>query len=1081
MKPENIEGFPLSPQQKRLWQLQQQDGQTYAAQSAIQIKGKLDRETLKQALQRIIERHEILRTNFHYLPGMTLPVQVISQNNAEPELTCLVLSGFNYAEQEARMTECLRQARLSPFDLSHGPLLRLSLVELSPDLHVLHITLPSLCADTRTLQNFLEELSSAYAACLRGENPTESSLQYADYAAWQYELLAGDDAAQGMLYWSQQQSGADALRLSLSDEDQTPEANQVEPQSLCLSMTTEQVTKIEAMARRYQTSVEIFLLTCWQVLLWHLTGQSEITVGYMSAGRKYSELHDAMGLFARALPLRSHFQSDFKFNEILTQMEKLKREAEEWEEYFLWGQDARRDAGAVADSFPVAAFEFEERPATCAGGGLVFAATRQSVRTERFEIRLTGGRAGDSLSAEFHFDPTVYRRSRIERLAEQFECVLQSVIEKPEIRLDEVEVIGRTDQQLLTKWNDTRTDYSDCQSVPQLFEAQVEQQPDSVAVLFDEQQVSYRELNERANKLAHFLRKRGVGPATVVGVCLPRSVDMVVAILGVLKAGGTYVPLDFEYPRSRLAYMLTDTHAGFLLSHEGLLESLPEYKGEVFCLDRDSRLIDEEPANNPSAQSAESVAYIVYTSGSTGQPKGVMTSHRAVVNYLSFLARAYGIGRHSVVLQLASLSFDASVRDLLGPIMLGGTTVILKPAEAKEPAAMLARIRKHNINVIAAIVPTLLRSLMEAARAEHLPYDSLRTVLASGETLYISDYHKAQEVFGPEVQLVNQYGPTECTMTSSYEQVGVEQDHRTTALIGKPITNASFYILNEALHPVAIGVRGQICIGGAGLAYGYLNRPDLTAASFLPDPFGSEPGMRMYKTGDFGRYLSSGKMELSGRMDRQIKLRGQRIELGEIEAALAAHPAVREAVVTVREDSPGGDRLVAYVVGYPMVHPSSQELRSHLRESLPEYMIPSAFVMLTALPLTPNGKVDRRALPSPEHANREWESTFVAPRTPAEEEVAAVWARVLGHERVGIHDNFFELGGHSLLAIQLVSQLSETFDIELPLISLFEAPTVAELSLRVTQMQLDKVDDEELMQMIGELAGSSANLNEQPA
>lgn len=1079
---ENIEGFPLSPQQKRLWQLQQQDGQTYAAQCVIRIEGKLNSEALKQAARRIVERHEILRTEFHCPPGMTLPVQVIRDDDGGLSFDRIDLSGVSQGEQEARMTELLRQQRLTPFRFSEGSLLRLALVTLSPESYILNVTLPSLCADAQTLKNFAEELSSEYAARSQGEVSDQSSLQYADYAEWQYELLEGEDAAEGKAYW-EQQFYPDALKLSLADEDRAPEASQLEPQSLRVSMMTEQATKIEALARSCDTSAEVLLLACWQVLLWHLTGQREVVVGYMADGRKYSELRGAMGLFSRFLPLGSRFEPDFKFNEVLTHAERLRREADEWQDYFLRGQDAGTISAATG--FPVIAFEFEEMPAAHASGGVSFAAERQLVRTERFEIKLTITRAVDSLSAEFHYDANVYRRARIERLAKQFERVVESVVSKPASRLDELEVIGDDErQQLLVTWNETRRDYPERQCAHELFEAQAYRQADAIAVLFDEQQVSYRELNERANKLAHYLRKRGVRPGTFVGVCLQRSVDMVIAMLGVLKAGGAYLPLDSEYPRSRLAYMLEDTRAGFLLSHEGLLESLPEYHGEVIRLDRDSRLIEEEPANNPLALSSpERIACIFYTSGSTGRPKGVMASHRGVVNYLSFLGHAYGINRDSIVLQLASLSFDASVRDTLGPLVLGGRTVILNPAEAREPSAMLARIRKHSINTIASIVPTLLRSLMEAAPAELLPYSSVRTVLASGENLYLSDYRKAQEVFGPEVRLVNQYGPTECAMTSSYEPVGAEQGHRTTALIGKPISNACFYILNEALRPVPVGVPGEIHIGGHGLAYGYLNRPDLTAARFLPNPFSSEPGARMYRTGDLGRYLSSGKMELCGRLDWQVKLRGYRIELGEIEAVLTAHPAVREAVVTVREDvAQGGERLVAHVVSRQPAQPSVRELRAHLGETLPEYMIPSAFVMLNALPLTPNGKVDRKALPAPEHANLELESAFVAPRTPAEDEVAAVWARVLGHERIGIHDNFFELGGHSLLAIQLVSQLSEIFQIELPLISLFEAPTVAELALRITQMQLDEVGDEELMQMIGEhTGGPAADINGQQA
>lgn len=1083
MMTENIEGFPLSPQQRRLWQLQQQDGQTYAAQCVIRMEGKLDADALEQAARRIVARHEILRTNFHCPPAMTLPVQVIHDHH-DLSFNRLDLRGMSEDEQRARMMEALRQERLAPFDFSQGALLRFSLVALSPESHALHVTLPSMCADARTLTNFAEELSREYAARAPGDEADHSPLQYADYAEWQYELLEGEDAAEGKAYW-EQRSYPDNLKSSLADEDGSPEASPLEPQSLCVSMTTEQVTKIEALARARDTSAEILLLACWQVLLWHLTGRRELVVGYLADGRKYSEMRGAMGLFSRFLPLVSRFEPDFKFNEILTQAERLRREGEEWQEHFLWGQDALPgDDSTAANNFPVIAFELAEGPAARAiSGGLVFTAERQSVRTERFEIKLTVVRAVDSLGAEFHYDASVYSRARIERLAKQFERVVESVVEQPAIRLDEIEVIGDAErQQLLVKWNETRRDYPEGRCAHELFEAQADAQADAIAVICDERQVSYRELNEQANRLAHHLRKRGVRPGAFVAVCARRSVDVVIAMLGVLKAGGAYLPLDAEYPRSRLAYMLEDTQAGFLLAHEGLLESLPEFRGEVICLDRDRSLIEQAPTSNPpGVSSPASLAYIFYTSGSTGQPKGVMASHKSVVNYLSFLAHAYGMNRQSVVLQLASLSFDASIRDMLGPLTLGGRTVLLNPAEAREPSAMLARIRKHSVNTIASIVPTLLRSLMEAAPRELLPYDSVRTILASGENLYLSDYRQAQEVFGAQVRLVNQYGPTECAMTSSYEAVGAEQSHRTLALIGKPISNASFYILDEALRPVPIGVTGEIHIGGHGLAYGYLNRPDLTAARFLPNPFSSEPGARMYSTGDLGRYLSSGKMELCGRLDWQVKLRGYRIELGEIEAVLTAHPAVREAVVTVREDgAQGGERLVAHVVSRQPAQPSVRELRAHLGERLPDYMIPSAFVMLNAMPLTPNGKVDRRALPAPEYANLELESAFVAPRTPAEEEVAAVWARVLGHERVGIHDNFFELGGHSLLAIQLVSQLSEIFQIELPLISLFEAPTVAELALLITQMQLDEVDDEELLQMIGErTSGSASEINEQ--
>ncbi len=626
-------------------------------------------------------------------------------------------------------------------------------------------------------------------------------------------------------------------------------------------------------------------------------------------------------------------------------------------------------------------------------------------------------------------------------------------------------------RQSSVEWDETQADYPQHQCIQELVEAQVKLTPDAVAVMFEERRLTYSELNIRANQLAHYLRKRGVGPGTLVGIYLERSMEMVVGVLGVLKAGGTYVPLDPEYPRARLAYMIEDTGARLLLTQERLLKNSLDYVGEVLCLNRDHRLFEgEEEANPEVVTGPEDLAYVVYTSGSTGKPKGVLSSHQGVVNYLTFIIKNYDLKSSDIVLQIASLSFDASVRDLIGPLTAGARVVVVNPGDAKEPTALLSKIKQHGVTCLLSVVPTRLSGFIQTACAEDVPYDSIRLILVSGEALQLSACRKVKEVFGPRVLIVNQYGPTECTMTSTYYPVHTDQNDQGIALIGRPIPNCRIHILDSKLNAVPSGATGELHIGGVGLALGYLNRADLTGEKFIPNPFSDKPGARLYKTGDVARCLPDGNIQFLGRSDRQVKIAGIRIELGEIESMLLRHSSIKACAVVVRNapqaqrnliakegaqqtNTNGGEmtRLVAYVVHRNKM--ANSELRKYLEKDLPLYMVPGQFVELDALPLNANGKVNIAALPEPNTLRPELAEAFVAPRNSIESLIAGVWQEVLPVDRVGVNDGFFELGGDSLLAIQALNRLRQLTEVNVSFRDLFETKTVARLARLIQQVQ----------------------------
>ena len=661
--------------------------------------------------------------------------------------------------------------------------------------------------------------------------------------------------------------------------------------------------------------------------------------------------------------------------------------------------------------------------------------------TAKFDLSLSMVEEPDGLRGTLEYNTDLFDATTITRMLVHYQTLLEGIVTNPDQRIGELPLLTAAERhQLLVEWNDTQADYPKDKCIHQLFEEQVERTPDAIAVVFEDKQLTYRELNAQANQLAHYLLKLGVGPEVPVGICVERSLEMMVGLLGILKAGGAYVPLDPAYPKERLVFMLEDSRVLVLLTEAKLIADLPEAKAHVVRLDGDWGKIAAEHEHNPaSAVTFENLAYLIYTSGSTGKPKGTFIFHSSLLNLLFWHQSTFNITASDRATQLAGIAFDASGWELWPYLAAGASVYVVKAELLQAPTYLRDWLVSKEITI--SFLPTPLAEEMLALKWPQKL--ALRTMLTGGDKLH--RYPAASLPF----ELVNNYGPTENTVVTTSALVVSKGREETPPPIGRPIANTQIYLLNSQLQPVPIGVPGELHIGGVGLARGYLNRPELTAEKFISNPFSNESGARLYKTGDLARYRPDGNIEFLGRIDHQVKIRGFRVELGEIEVMLGQHPDVRDVVVLAQEDEPGEKCLVAYVVPVPEHPPTMSELRDFLTQKLPEYMSPSAFVMLDSLPLTPNGKIDRRALPAPDHARPELSGTFVAPRTPIEEMLAGIWAEVLRLDQVGIHDNFFELGGHSLLATQVISRLRDTFQVDVPIRSLFEITTVATLVERL--------------------------------
>ncbi len=870
-------------------------------------------------------------------------------------------------------------------------------------------------------------------------------MQYADFAVWQHEWLKGERLDQLLSYWRERLASAPE-RLALPTDRPAPTVQTYRGSHRRRLLSPALTQRLKERALEEDSSLFMVLLAAFSALLARYSGTEDLIVAAPVANRTRAELEELVGFFVNTLALRIDLGGDPRFDELVARVRQTSLEAYEHEELPFEQLIADLNPRRQLSYAPLAQVLFSLQPA--GGGAATFAdLAATNVRLERgtakLDLSLIISETAEGLLASFEYATDLFDGETIDRMLGHLETLLEAVAADPQVRLSELPLLTESERhQVLVSWNQTTRPFPGESSVPELFEQQVELRPDAVALSGGGRQLSYRELNEQANRLAHHLRGLGVGPEVLVGICLERSADLVVALLATLKAGGAYVPLDPGYPRDRLAFMLEDTAAPVLITDSELQRALPHFDGAVVRLDADADAIAAEPADNPTAGArSDSLAYVMYTSGSTGTPKGAMIEHRAISRLVRG-AEYIDFGPDEVFLQLAPVSFDASTLEIWGAL-LNGARLAIFPPEPPTAEGLAEVIRTEGVTTL-----WLTAALFHHVAAEApATFSGLRQLLSGGDVLAV-EHVKAAVTALDGGRFVNGYGPTETTTFACCYQVTETTELGDSLPIGSPITNTEVYILDARRQPVPIGVAGELYIGGPGVARGYFNRPELTVERFVPHPFSDRPGARLYRTGDRARHRHDGTIDFLGRFDDQVKIRGFRVEPGEVEAALLRHPEVREAAVVARRAPDGDQRLIAYTVGAGSTATTS-ELRAHLAGSLPDHMIPAAFVSLEELPRTPEGKLDRRALPEPSGERPELEQGYVAPQSPLEDRLATLYAELLGLERVGRNDDFFELGGHSLLAVRLFSAIDRKLGVKLPLAVLFEGATVAELAAAI--------------------------------
>ncbi|GAC1398976.1 MAG: hypothetical protein NVSMB49_08120 [Ktedonobacteraceae bacterium] len=1047
---------PLSYGQQQLWLLAQlmPDTPVYNECVTIYLPGPLDVAALEWSLNEIIKRHEAWRTSFPAEDGQ--PIQRIHPSLTLP-LPVVDLRRLPSHEREAEALRLSTGQATQMFDLAQGPLLRATLLRLDDMDHRLFLTLHHIIFDGLTIyQVFLPELHTLYESFLSGQPASLPPLpiQYADYAYWQRASQKEDVFAEHLAYWKQQLQDIPAALELPTDRPRPPiqsHLGSVYPFQLSARLTD----GLREVSRQAGTTLYMSLVAAFQTLLHRYTRQDDILLGTATSSRKYIETQNLLGFFLNTLVLRTDLSGNPTFLELLKRVREVILAADTHRdvpfEYVV--KELQPDRNLSQNPlFQVLLSLVPQQPVLSSGWTL----TQMNVQTHtsKFDLSIELDERSDGIIGRLVYSTDLFDEPAIARMVGHWQILLEGIIQNPNQSIVELPLLTDAErQQILVEWNDTAIDYPGARCIHQLIEAQVEQTPSAVAVIFEDQQLTYQELNRKANRLAHYLQQQGVGPEVLVGVCMERSMEMAIALLGVLKAGGAYVPLDPTYPQERLAFMLQDAHVPVLLTQTHLVDQLPREDVKLICLDADWHMPEQEE-NPVSSVQPDNLAYMIYTSGSTGRPKGVMNIHRGACNRLHSIQQAHSLTTEDRVLQKTPFSFDVSVWEFFWPLFTGATLVIAKPGGHQDPAYLASLIAEQKITALH-FVPSMLQAFLLEPRRQQC--NSLKQVFCGGEAL---SYELQERFFSCfDAQLYNFYGPTEASIDVTYWHCRHESEQRVVP-IGRPIANTQIYILDQAMHPVPVGVPGELYVGGVGVARGYFNRPELTAASFIPNPFSQEAGAKLFKTGDLARYRVDGAIEFLGRIDHQVKVRGFRIELGEIEAVIGQHPAVREAVVVAREDTPGNKHLVAYLVLHEEQTASVANLRAYMMKELPAYMVPSAFVLLSVLPLTPNGKVDRRALPVPNSVSPELQKDFVAPRTPIEETLTDIWSKIFRIEQVGIHDNFFELGGHSLLAMQVISHLRTTLGVELPPRRLFEAPTIAELAKIIEQLKANGTESQ---------------------
>jgi amino acid adenylation domain-containing protein len=1077
---------PLSFGQQSLWFLHQiaQESSAYNIAFPVRIKTSLDLTALQCAFQALVDRHASLRTTFKVSHGE--PLQCIHQDMAVSFEAREASSWSNELLNEHLVMEAYR-----PFNLESGPLFRVTVFTRSPREHVLLVAVHHIVADLWSLAVILTELAALYSAETSGVAASlpPLTLHYTDYVRWESQMLAGQEGERLLSYWHKQLDGVSPV-TNLPTDYPRPKVQTYRGAAKTFQLDAEQARQLKALGRESGVTLYMTLLAAFQILIHRYTGQSDLLVGSPTAGRDRADLAGLIGYLVNPVGLRADFSEAPTFRQFLDQVRQTVIEALNHSHYpfpllvkqlhlerdpsrsplfqvffVLQKSQLLHDAG-------ITSLALGESGVRIKIGEMEMASMALEQHAAQFDLSLVMTEIDGGLRGALEYNTDLFDGSTIERMIGHFRMLVDEMIAAPDRRVSHLQLLTTAEQEtILANWNDTAIHYGEFHSLHQLFESQVEHTPNATALVYEDQRLTYSELNHRANQLAHRLRPLGVGPDVCVGVLMERSLELVVSLLGVLKAGGAYLPLDPQYPHERLSFMMNDAGVEIILTQRRFAENVTTQALHTFCLDDDWDAVATENVQNSSPRACgDNLAYVIYTSGSTGKPKGAMNTHRGIINRLCWMQAAYELTAVDRVLQKTPFTFDVSVWEFFWPLITGARLVLARPGGHQDSAYLVRLISAEKITTLH-FVPSMLQVFLEAPKLAECR--SIRRVICSGEALSaeLRDHFFARL----DAELHNLYGPTEAAVDVTFW--ACERESQLARVpIGRPIANTQIYILDKAAQPVPVGVTGGLFIAGVGLARGYLNRPDMTAEKFVPNPFAHEPGERMYETGDLARFLPDGTIEFLGRADSQVKIRGFRIELGEIERVLAAHPAVREVVVVAHETRASDKSLVAYLsptqdylatlilpsekceAAKPLVAPqdsdlSGHHLREYLQAKLPEYMIPPTYVWLEKLPLSPNGKIDRRALPAPEHTRNELKQEYVEPRSAEEAALAAIFSDLLAVEQIGVFDNFFDLGGHSLLATQLLIRILEGFKVELPLRRLFESPTVAGLAAAIAPLR----------------------------
>jgi amino acid adenylation domain-containing protein len=1075
--------YPLSYGQRALWFLHQlaPSSAAYNIASAVNIYAQVDHAALRRAFQSLLDRHAVLRAAFSAPQGEP---QIHIRPHVELWLQVQDATAWSVAEVQRLVAD----AAAAPFDLAHGPLLRVHLFERAEHECVLVLSVHHIVADFWSLAIVLHELGALYAA-EQAQVPAmlpAATATYADYVRWQSNLLNGPEATRLADYWRQQLSG-DLPVLDLPTDHPRPPVQSFRGGTHTFQIDAALTNRLRTLAQASGATLYMTLLAAFQVLLHRYTGQEDLLVGSPSAGRERAKFADLVGYFVNPVVLRADLSGNPPFATFLaatrqTVLDALAHQAYPFALLVEQLQPSRDPARSplfqvmfalershLSEQRAVPLFIPDQAGRRLRLGSLEVEPFGFQQSNAQFDLALMVEETSDVLFASLQYSTDLFDGATIERMAAHWQMLLQGIVADPSQRLSALPLLTPAEhRQMLIDWNSSAADYPRAATVHQLFEAQAMRTPDTTAIVFDGARLTYAELNSRANQLAHHLRAKGIGGCPgpkgtsdmLVALCAERSPELIVAILAILKAGGAYVPLDPAYPAERLQYMLSQTRTPMLLTQSTLMARLqPEgvrHQSQVFCLDADWECVADQPVTNPpSTVTPDHLAYVIFTSGSTGQPKGVCCHHRGVVNLLADFQRRQPLAPGMACSWWTSLSFDVSVYELCSALVAGGTLHIVPDAARIDSLALGHWLSEHQI-VSAYLPPFMLADLVSAW--ETAPAPPLHRLLVGVEPIPEPLLARITAAI-PGLQIINGYGPTETTVCATLYSFDPHTVGDEMTPIGRPVQNMQVYVLDTQMQPVPVGVVGEVFIGGVGVARGYLHQPERTAERFVPDPFSATLGTRLYRTGDLARYRADGNLMFIGRRDQQIKLRGYRIELGEIEAILNQHRAVHEAVVLAWEELPGEKQLVGYVVFEDEASSRQQELEADLRafllERLPQYMLPSRFVFLKALPVTTNGKLDRKALPAPDFSQTK--AQYIAPRTPIEETLAAIWAEMLKLEKPGIHDNFFELGGHSLLATRTLHRMREVFQVDLPVQVFFEQPTIASLAAAIERAKTEQI------------------------